>query len=255
MGDCPNHMKVEAMREQCVVWVKSHGAELVWKSARIEVSDVTLPQTRIILAGRLNSGVDPHTTAVVGNINRAWQYLTDAVAYPLTLQDVENYNSIVGQGLELEPGRIRSVPVSISGTSYVPDIPNLSRIHDVLAHDGSPVDAAVGVFGSITRGQWFANGNKRTALMAANHQLIHAGAGVLQLPPERVDDEFRDVLIQWYETGDLSPLSTWLTTHAFTSVADIAAALSAEDNRGDLAAGLSRLEQPTDGDPERGIAE
>ena len=232
MGDCPNRMRVETMREQCVAWVGSHGAELVWKSARIEVSDVTLSQTRSILAGRLDSGVDPHVTAVVGNIDRAWRYLTDAVAY-----------------------QFRSVPVSISGTSYVPDIPDLSRIHDVLAHDGSPVDAAVGVFGSVTRGQWFANGNKRTALMAANHQLIHAGAGVLQLPPERVDDEFRDVLIQWYETGDLSPLSTWLTSHAFTSVVDIAAALSAEDNRGDLDAGLSQLGQPTDGDPERGVAE
>lgn len=40
----------------------------------------------------------------------------------------------------------------------------------------SPEDRALLMFCKITRGQWFNDGNKRTALMTANHALINAGA-------------------------------------------------------------------------------
>lgn len=39
----------------------------------------------------------------------------------------------------------------------------------------SPEDRALLMFCKITRGQWFNDGNKRTALMTANHALINAG--------------------------------------------------------------------------------
>ena len=44
-----------------------------------------------------------------------------------------------------------------------------------LMKTGSPEDRALLVFCRITRGQWFNDGSKRTALMTANHALINAG--------------------------------------------------------------------------------
>ncbi len=62
------------------------------------------------------------------------------------------------------------------------------------------------LFGAVTRGQWFSDGNKRTALMVANHQLIHDGIGVFSIPPED-KAQFVSMLLRYYETGDYSRLS------------------------------------------------
>lgn len=69
------------------------------------------------------------------------------------------------------------------------------------------------LFGAVTRGQWFSDGNKRTALMVANHQLIHDGIGVFSIPPED-KAQFVSMLLRYYETGDYSRLSDWLSQNA-----------------------------------------
>lgn len=76
------------------------------------------------------------------------------------------------------------------------------------------------LFASISRGQWFSNGNKRTSAMAANHCLIHDGVGIFALPPERMDDEFRDRLIGFYESDDRGPFIDWLKYHAVGRLVD-----------------------------------
>ena len=57
------------------------------------------------------------------------------------------------------------------------------------------------------------DGNKRTALMVANHQLIHDGIGVFSIPPED-KAQFVSMLLRYYETGDYSRLSDWLSQNA-----------------------------------------
>lgn len=68
----------------------------------------------------------------------------------------------------------------------------------------------------ICRGQWFSNGNKRTAALAANHVLIHEGVDVFALPPDRTDGVFRDLLIDYYESDDPSRIAAWLKEVAVT---------------------------------------
>ncbi|MCB5635116.1 cell filamentation protein Fic, partial [Bifidobacterium animalis] len=57
------------------------------------------------------------------------------------------------------------------------------RVRGIL-EESEGEDTAMLLFGAVTRGQWFSDGNKRTALMVANHQLIHDGIGVFSIPPE-----------------------------------------------------------------------
>ena len=45
------------------------------------------------------------------------------------------------------------------------------------------------------------DGNKRTAVIFANHILIKEGGGLLVIPAERVD-HYKKLLIHYYETGD-----------------------------------------------------
>lgn len=63
----------------------------------------------------------------------------------------------------------------------------LQNSHDEIASlrmgVESPEDRALLMFCRITRGQWFNDGNKRTALMTANHALINDGIGVFSISP------------------------------------------------------------------------
>lgn len=70
-----------------------------------------------------------------------------------------------------------------------------------------------GLFCAITRGQWFNDGNERTALMAANHVLINAGIGVFAISPSLKRD-FTNRLIRYYESDDPAPLCAWLRDYA-----------------------------------------
>ena len=84
-----------------------------------------------------------------------------------------------------------------------------------------PLTMAIGVFCRVCRVQLFANGNKRTATMKANHQLIHDGVGLFALPlPDLMGEDFRRVLTDYYESADESGMSAWLREHAIVTRCD-----------------------------------
>lgn len=92
-----------------------------------------------------------------------------------------------------------------------------NKIHDVILSlsksERSAEDQALLMFCAITRGQWFNDGNKRTALMAANHVLINAGIGVFAISPSLKRD-FTNRLLRYYESDDPAPLCAWLRDYA-----------------------------------------
>lgn len=92
-----------------------------------------------------------------------------------------------------------------------------NKIHDVILSlsksERSAEDQALLMFCAITRGQWFNDGNKRTALMAANHVLINADIGVFAISPSLKRD-FTNRLLRYYESDDPAPLCAWLRDYA-----------------------------------------
>ena len=59
------------------------------------------------------------------------------------------------------------------------------------------------------RTQVFIDGNKRTAVLFANHYLISQGLGLLVIP-ERVVPAFKKLLIEFYEKDDDKKISKFL---------------------------------------------
>lgn len=205
--------------ELCLQLAKRRNVDMIWRSANIEVA-VTFPETQEIL-GSINPEVEPiraRTIMTVNNLKHAWQYLFDHIDDPVDWQTISDYNRLVGQGLETNPGRARTSRVGISGSTYAP--PSYTDLNDVfiqlekVRQESSPAKAACRLFAVSCRQQWFDNGNKRTAVMSANHYLIQQGAGVFALPPERMSGEFQTQLLQYYESGELEPFSSWLQYHA-----------------------------------------
>lgn len=152
----------------------------------------------------------------VNNIKRAWRFLLDNIDYPVDWQYIREYNRIIGEGLVRDAGRLREYGVRVGGTGWVPEIPAVEssqeRVRGILEESEGEATALL-LFGAVTRGQWFSDGNKRTALMVANHQLIHDGIGVFSIPPED-KAQFVSMLLRYYETGDYSRLSDWLSQNA-----------------------------------------
>ena len=60
---------------------------------------------------------------------------------------------------------------------------------------------ALKYFCYITRTQMFIDGNKRVAQLMANKVLIENDIGIFQIPIEKLE-EFKGMLIEFYETGD-----------------------------------------------------
>ena len=115
--------------------------------------------------------------------------------------------SLINEGLlpHGTEGRIRGVPVSIGGTSYIPPLPFESvikeNLSDILTCDQSAEDKAIRLCLYCMKTQVFLDGNKRAAVIFANHYLISHGGGLLIIPEASVS-EFKKLLILYYEDRD-----------------------------------------------------
>lgn len=207
-------------RDRSVELAKRLLVDSIWKTANIEVDGITFPDTQEIFDGRAPADMTVDEIVTVNNIKHAWQFLLENVDYPIDWQYVSEYNRIIGEGLVRDAGMLRAFGVRIGGTEWTPELPSVDSSRDMVGSimlQDDPLGRALDLFGAITRGQWFADGNKRTALMVANHELIHAGIGILAIPPSD-KREFTTRLLSYYESGDYHALKDWLTYNAFGRV-------------------------------------
>ena len=109
---------------------------------------------------------------------------------------------MVNEGFYTNGGTVRSVPVTIGGTSYVPPLPMeldvKETIDKIIASEGSVIDRAISVCLYCMKTQVFIDGNKRASIIFANHYMIQNGEGLLVVPESDVE-EFKSLLIAYYE--------------------------------------------------------
>lgn len=135
----------------------------IWRTAKIEVDGVTFPDTQEIFDGRAPEGMSVDDIVTVNNIKRAWRFLLENIDYPADWQYIREYNRIIGEGLVRDAGRLREYGVRIGGTGWVPEIPAVEssqeRVRGIL-EESEGEDTAMLLFGAVTRGQWFSDGNQ-----------------------------------------------------------------------------------------------
>lgn len=205
---------------RCIEYAKRRSVDMIWRSANIETPGLTFPDTCDIINDALDSGrsIRSRDILVVNQLKHAWAYLFEHVTLLPDVRMLCEYNRLVGEVTEHDPGLLRTHPVRITGTDWMPPAHISAQMAETalagaLANP-DPTERALHLFADICRNQWFRNGNKRTASMAANHLLISSGAGVFAMPPSVSEGAFRPALISYYETGDLPAFSAWLARHA-----------------------------------------
>ena len=79
------------------------------------------------------------------------------------------------------------------------------------------VDRAIELLLYIMKKQIFIDGNKRTAVIFCNHYLISKGKGIIAIPAE-LTEEFKDLLIPYYEGKDEKLIKKFLKEKCFMNI-------------------------------------
>lgn len=206
----------------------------IWKSTGIEGLGTTFPTTEAIIEN-LPVKTTRDEVYFVCNMKRAWEFLFDTLNYPTNLSLLRELNSITMENLAHPSmiGRLRNIPVHIGGTTWVPDMPhegviieNIKNITQILDDKVLKnltkiekadvcIDAALNLFCFIARSQMFIDGNKRMAQLISNKILIENDIGILSIPQDKLL-EFKDLLIDFYESNDNNKLKSFLKDNCIT---------------------------------------
>lgn len=199
------------MDNMSIAMGKRQLVDSIWKSAGIEGLGTTFPNTEKIL---MNLPVQTKRDEVlfIVNMKRAWFFLFDHVDHPNTLPFLRELNKICMEELSFDAGNVRTAPVRIGGTSWIPEMPQEEQIIEHLAkidRMDDRLDAALEMFCYITRTQMFLDGNKRVAQLMCNKIMMENDIGILSIPYDEID-QFKEKLVDYYETNDTDLLKDFL---------------------------------------------
>ena len=175
----------------------------IYREARVEGINVTFPETQQLYDGFSLPGFTYEDATKIINLKRTWFFILDTLEYPFDFRYLRHINGLIENNLLSRAGVIRDINVCISGTEWRPDIPSPDIIEKQLKQSlsiNNPTERALDLMLLIMRGQYFEDGNKRTAQLAANHELIKNGCGIVSIPVDK-RIEFSELLVSYYETG------------------------------------------------------
>ena len=191
--------------------------KIIYDQAVLEGVGTTFPDTEAIIENGVVKNVKAEDVQKIINLKHAWEFILDkdVIQAPSDYYLASYIARLVNEGLLSIPdgGRIRGVPVTIGGSSYVPPLPFEDKvkedIHDILHSDLEDIDKAIELCLFVMKTQIYTDGNKRTAVVYANHYLISKGQGLLVIDYNKVN-EFKKNLINYYEGKDTKTIKQFL---------------------------------------------
>lgn len=197
----------------------------IYDQAVLEGVATTFPQTEDIIENRKVNGMTANDVQKILNLKHAWEFILD---YDVIASKTDYYvlchiARLVNEGFYAEGGRIRGVPVSIGGTSYVPPLPIeydvKDKIQSILSKEAAPIDIACELCLWCMKTQIFNDGNKRASVIFANHYLIAHGQGLLVIPEKKVP-AFKQLLVHFYEDKDHGEIFEFMKNECWRKMND-----------------------------------
>ena len=176
----------------------------IYDQAVLEGVATSFPQTEEIIDNGKISGVTATDVQKILNLKHAWEFILDrdVIASRSDYYMLSHIARVVNEGFFAEGGRIRGVPVTIGGSSYVPPLPNeldvKEKIREIIEESDEVINTAIKLCLYCMKTQIFLDGNKRASVIFANHYLISHGGGFLVIPEKEVP-EFKRLLVKYYE--------------------------------------------------------
>lgn len=176
----------------------------IYKQSILEGIATTYSDTETIVNGGKVKDMTAKDISKVVNLKRAWEFIMSegVITYPTNYAILCQINAIVEDGFSYSAGKIRSLPVSIGGSTYIPPIPFESKVKDdinrIINSSADIIEKTISILLYVMKTQIFLDGNKRTAVLFANHYMISKGYGLIVIPAELVS-EYKKHLINYYE--------------------------------------------------------
>ena len=187
----------------------------IYDKAVLEVVATSFPQTEEIIENGKVSGMTATDVQKILNLKHAWEFILDhdVVASRSDYYMLSHIARLVNEGFFAEGGRIRGVPVTIGGSTYVPPLPNeldvKEKISQIVETDDDAINIAIRLCLYCMKTQIFLDGNKRASVIFANHYLISHGGGFLVIPEKEVP-EFKKLLVRYYEGENISVIADFM---------------------------------------------
>ncbi len=221
LGYSPSELSAKV--EENLDFARANMKSNIYDQAVLEGVATTFPQTEEILEKGIVNGMTADDVQKILNLKHSWEFILDK---DVVQADTDYYllchiAKLVNEGIFSYGGKIRSVPVTIGGTKYVPPIPIesvvIERINNIRSSGKSHIDIAIELCMYCMKTQVFVDGNKRTSVIFANHYLIAHGEGLLVIPEKDVH-EFKKLLIDYYEGEEISVISEFLKTKCWRAM-------------------------------------
>lgn len=185
--------------------------DLSWKSSQIEGNTYSLLETEQLLKEKKTaSGKSKDEAVMLLNHKEAIDFIMENPTYlkELTVAKIENIHGILTKELNVDRN-IRRRRVGITGTNYVP-LDNEFQIREALENVCNLVNSRDNIFEKallllllISYIQPFNDGNKRTARIVSNAQLI--AAGYCPISFRTVDSvDYKKAMLLFYEQNNIT---------------------------------------------------
>ena len=213
--------KYQLTPEQSLFLAKKKWDENVYCGMKMENRAVTFPQTKTILNGVNVPDVQLDDIQAILNMRDAWRFLLEDIHAPLTLEYLCKINEHIARNEALAWGKLRTGQVGISGTDYLPPIPNAEeakkQLDAIIISDMSATAKALNAFAWGARSQLFWDGNKRTSLVLANKLMLCEGAGMLTITEKHME-QFNVCLLNFYNSGEPNELMQFMYENAIHGI-------------------------------------
>lgn len=189
----------------------------IYDQAVLEGVATTFPQTEDIIENGIVTGMTATDVQKILNLKHAWEFILDkdVLSYGTDYYILCHIAKLVNEGFYTDGGRIRGVPVTIGGTIYIPPLPIESIVKEsievILNEKADDVDVAIKLCLYCMKTQIFNDGNKRAAVIFANHYMITKGQGLIVIPEDHVP-EFKRLLVAYYEDRDNGEILKFMRT-------------------------------------------
>ena len=209
--------------EQNIDFAKRHLVDTIYKQAILEGVVTTFADTESIIEGGKVNNMTSEDILKIVNLKHAWEFILNK---NIILSDT-NYallceiNKMVEEGFYYTAGKVRSIPITIGGTTWKPDLPIESvikeELEEIFSKELDDIDRAIELLLYTMKKQVFIDGNKRTAVIYSNHYLISKGKGIIAIPAE-LTQEFKDLIFPYYEGKDENKIREFIKEKCYIEI-------------------------------------
>ena len=198
--------------EQNIFLAKRNLVDNIYANARMEGLNITFPETKTILEGVNVPNLKIDEIQCILNLRDAWKYLINNIHADFNLDFICKINELVARNESIAWGVLRQGGVQITGTDYIPEIPDeedvKKQINNILQIENA-TERAIEYMLYGMRSQLFWDGNKRTSTICANKIMIENGNGIIKVPDIKLE-EFTNLLSEFYSTNNKDKIKQFI---------------------------------------------